>query len=403
MNVVHIGTGIMSIPPRGVGAVENAIYDLTNNLSSIGCSVDVIDIRYNVDRGKTNVRFYEVKIPSLCDIHPLLQVISFAFCAIKPLYRLAKNRKIDIIHTHSQFVGFFALLAKRLFRWKTPLLYTTHNVDLLWKPNIMNEIRHFAEFMLLRNCDHIITPTKSIKERLVSRFRLHPSRITSIQYGINLNKISPNHPKSNRENPIILYPARICRRKNQLALLKASIPVLKKIPEARFVIAGPVVDRKYFASLKKFTKENNLSRNVEFQEALSKNRVYELYRKASVVAFPTLYETQGVILIEAMAFGIPLIASDIGPIRDVVSLAQGSAILIDPKNPEELAFAIVLILEDKEIRQEISDKGKTLVAEYFSWSKIAEKTADTYGKILYRNRLDDKTTYKSKKHSLTIN
>lgn len=382
MNVVHIGTGIMSIPPKGVGAVENAIYDLTDNLSSMGYSVDVIDIKYNIDRGRTGIKFHQVKIPSLCNFHPLPQVISFAFCAIKPLYRLAKNREIDIIHTHSQFVGFFTLLAKRVFGWKTPLLYTTHNVDLLWKPNIMNKIRHFAEFVLIRNCTHIITPTKSIKERLVSRFRLHPSRITSIQYGIDLNKISLNHPKPDRENPIILYPARICRRKNQMALLKASIPVIRKIPEAKFVIAGPVVDSKYFISLKKFTKENNLSRNVKFTGALSKDRVYDLYKKASVVVFPTLYETQGVILIEAMAFGIPLIASDIGPIRDVVSLVQESAMLIDPKSPEEIASAIILIIRDRKIQEEMNKSGKRLVSKYFSWSRIAGQTACLYQRIL---------------------
>jgi glycosyltransferase involved in cell wall biosynthesis len=384
MNVVHIGTGVMSIPPRGVGAVENAIYELSKMMVHHGHSVAIIDIKSNVDRGKTGIGFYEVKIPSLCDLHPLFQVLSFAVRVIPPLYRLVKEKEIDIIHTHSQFAGMFVLITKNLFRWKIPLIYTTHSADLILNPNLLNIFKHIAEYVLFRVSDHVTTPTESIKRRLISRFGLPPSKITPIPYGIELNRISPARPSPEIENPIILYPARICKRKNQMALLEAAVSILKIIPGARFVIAGPVVDSRYFSSLKKFTKENNFSSSVEFTGELARMKIYELYRKASAVVFPTLYETQGVVIIEAMAFGVPIVASDIGPIKDVVGLREGSAILIDPQRPEELGSAIIRIIRDGKLRKEISHKSRELVCRYFSWDRITRKTTDTYEQVLLK-------------------
>ncbi len=388
MNIVHIGTGIMSIPPIGVGAVENAIYELSKKLVKYGNSVDIIDIKSNIDRGKTGIVFCEVKIPSLCDVHPLLQVLSFAYSTIPKLYYLLKEKPVDIIHSHSQFAGLFVLIAKSIFKWHIVILYTTHNTKFILNPSLLNRIKHIAESILLKRIDHIFTPTISVKNTLVSHFGLNSLKITSIHYGLEVEKIKEyiNYNKSNREKRhIVMYPARICRRKNQLALVRASIGVLKEVPDTMFIFAGPVDEKGYFNSLQKFIKENNLTSNIEFTGPLPRQKIYELYKKASIFVFPTLYETQGIVLIEAMAFGVPVIASDIGPVRDVVGLIEGSAVLIDPQNQEQIAQKIIHVLKDMKLRETLSHKGKKLVKEYFSWDRIAVKTAETYQQLVKKH------------------
>jgi len=386
-NIVHMGTGIMSIPPGGIGAAENAIYELSKELVQHGYGVDIIDMKSNVSRGETGIVFHEVRVPSLCDAHPLLQVLSFAWRTIPELYGLKKEKPVDIIHTHSQFTGVSALLAKRLFRWKVPVIYTIHSAERILNPNLSNVFKHVAECLVLRMSDHIITPTESIRRRLISHFGLSSSRITSIPHGIELNKISPVHPLPEMENPVILYPARIGRGKNQMTLLKAMVFILKLVPGVRCVIAGPVVDGRYFSYLKKFVKENNLTSRVEFTGALPRWKIYELYEKASAVVFPTLYETQGMVLIEAMAFGVPIVASDIGPIRDIVGLEEGSAILVNPNDPEELGNAIIRVIRNGKLREEMSYKGRELVRRYFAWDRIARRIAGTYQVLIKRNLL----------------
>lgn len=381
-SIVHMGTGIMSIPPGGVGAAENAIYELSKVLVQHGYDVDIIDIKSSIDRGKTGIVFHEVKIPSMCDAHPLLQVLSFAWRTIPELYGLKKEKPIDIIHTHSQFTGMSVLIAKRLFGWKVPVIYTIHSAERILNPNLSNVFKHVAECLVLRMSDHIITPTESIKRRLISHFGLSSSRITSIPHGIELNKISPVHPSPEMENPVIFYPARIGRGKNQMTLLKAMVFIHKLVPGAKCVIAGPVVDGRYFSYLKKFVRENNLTSRVEFTGALPRWKIYELYEKASVVVFPTLYETQGMVLIEAMAFGVPVIASNIGPIRDIAELRNGSAILIDPHDLEELGNAIIRVIRNGKLREELCRKGRESVRRYFAWDRIARRTTDTYEMVV---------------------
>lgn len=381
---MHIGTGIMSVPTVGAGAVENSIYELAAHLVRRGLKVDIIDIKNSkAVRGNIGAVYHEVKIPALCDLHPVFQVISFSFLAIPRLYSLVKDGLVDIIHTHSQFSGILVLVSKIIFRWNIPLIYTTHNSNLILNPTITNKIRRICEYLVFRFSDKIIALTETIREKLIENIGINPQKITQIHIGIEMDKIEELRINSRDEDYFtVLYPARVCSWKNQMALLEASIKVLKEIPNTRFIIAGPIVEKGYFTQLVRFVKKNRLESNIKFTGELPREKIYKLYGKADVVAFPTLMEVQPVALLEAMAFGVPVVASNISQIRDIIKLLEGSALLVSPYSSVDLGRGIVQIIRNESLQKELSYKGRRIAQEYFSWDIIATKTANTYQMLI---------------------
>lgn len=190
------------------------------------------------------------------------------------------------------------------------------------------------------------------------------------------------HISQANSDRMIFYPALINPRKNQKAIIESIPQVLKACPECKFVFAGAVDDRVYFNTIQRFVEEHGLSPHVEFTGELSTEPLYKLYQDATIFVFPTRYETQGMVLVEAMAFGLPVIASRISPIMDVVSLEEGSALIIDPDNPEEIARAIIRLLQDEPLRNELSAKGRKLASTRFPWSQVAEDMLVMYEELV---------------------
>ncbi len=229
--------------------------------------------------------------------------------------------------------------------------------------------------------------TDYIQQELISRFSIEASRTTQVYMGIDMDGIiSSIHVNSSgrtaSQNKIVFCAARIQPRKNQLAVVRAIPRILHVHPEVRFIFAGPIDDPAYLSLMRKFIEDNQLSEQVEITGEVPQESLYELYHSATIFVFPTLYETQGQVLLEAMAFGLPVIASRIGPIEDMVNLEKGSAILVDPNNIDEIADSVIRLLEDESLRQELSAKGKKLVSQGFSWEQIAKEMLKVYEKVL---------------------
>ena len=390
LRVVHLGTGFLPVSSNAGRSVEGTIYELTRHLVSAGADVAIVDIKLALrTRGDTGTSFHEVGSLPLRGANLFsyfLKIIWFSLRLLPALRRLMKEGGIDIIHAHSQFPSATVLLARRLFRWKVPVVYTAHNPYLLAPPSLTNWLRYtLIEGWVLRRVDRVLAQTEAVGRELGRRFRISPERIEQVFAGIDLAAIDDfieHHPRQENGHRTVLYPAVINPRKNQVAVVQCIPDVVKAYPECRFVFAGAIDDRAYFSDIQTMVRERDLSEYVAFTGQLPLETLYQQYRDATALVFPTLYESQGKVLIEAMAFGLPVIASRIGPIMDVVSLEEGSAVLVEPHNPEEIAGAITGLLRDECKRTGLSARGRKLASSRFSWSRTAEDTLAVYRKII---------------------
>ncbi|MFC2072268.1 glycosyltransferase family 4 protein [Chloroflexota bacterium] len=402
MKIVQLGGGVVPVPPGDEpDGIEDYIYQLSHHLGKIGCQVCVIDIKggdyQHEKRGESLASFYELwhlPLPHRYTFSLLQRFINyllllshqllFALLSSLTLIKMFSKEKILVIHSHISLSAIAAVVVGKLRKNTTVVVYSTHTPILMRNLTWRRRLIDFSEFIALRWADHIVADTPAVKRRLVSNLNLDPARITPIYVGAALDEVKQfltGKKTACHQSKIVLCVSKVLPTKNQLSAVKAIPQVVAVCPEVKFVFAGPIYDVKYFNSIKRFIAESNLSQWVDFRGEVTKQELYNLYSEAIIFLFPTTSESRGDVLSEAMAFGVPVIATTIEPIADLVRQKEGSAILVDPYDVDGMAQAILHLLQNSSLRQSMSHRGRELV-QSFSWEHIAAETLALYNELV---------------------
>jgi glycosyltransferase involved in cell wall biosynthesis len=237
--------------------------------------------------------------------------------------------------------------------------------------------------MVLRMADRVIVETPTGVSQLRDRLGIESCKIRQIYSGIDYKGIEDfmlKHTQIKKRNDevIILSAAAMCKRKNQLALVEAAPRILERYPRARFIFCGMVHEKEYFRRVQHLVSRLGLLLHVEFKGEIPQSSLYELFSCADVFVFVSLSETQGLALLEAMAFGVPVVASRLPPIENTV---DSNVIFVNPTDSEEIASAICRVLGDEHLSSELSARGRSL-AKFFSWEKTARDTVSVYERLV---------------------
>lgn len=386
MRVVHLAPGCKPVlSSSGISAsAEKVIYEVTDWLERLNCHCHVIDIKAKPPRMESLATFHEVwdpPVPHLWVLWGMGKPLLFALLSLPELYGLLHREKIDVLHLHCGLHVPLAWLISRL-SGKVPVVYAPHNSWLLEPNTFLNKVKGMPEVIAYKIADHIIADVPVVARRLVVNLGINPAKITIIYYGPEQDEIQKfMATKSNpHESNIVLCVAGIFRRKNQLAILKAVPKVIAAYPDVKFVFAGPTLESQYAALLQEFVAENGLANWVEFRGEVSKEELYTLYSTAIMFVYPSLADSQPQVVTEAIAFGLPLVASNIEPIADIISQNKESSILLDPNDVDGFAQTIIALLRDKTLRQSMAIEAMHLSSK-FSFQHTAEQTLELYEKI----------------------
>lgn len=387
MKVVHVATGSSPVPPVKYDGTAKDIFYLTRALARQGCDVSVIDSKTSsADRKDSRAQFIEVWNPPLSDVSGLkhiLRIVTFALLSVRTLRHVMRKEHPDIIHLHSQFPSAAVLLARHFLGRRAPIIHNTHNTLIVMQTSWRNRLKHGLEVFALRHADFVMADTESVKKRIQAVFKVPENIIYVRPEGIDVRQVdefvkaNPPEPRAKSDKTVI-YPAVIDPRKNQMGLLKAIPYVLHSHPDTTFVLPGPIGNKPYYEALRSYAEEKGLTNRVQFVGELPLvPDLFRWYQKSDIFVFPTLYETQGVILLEAMAFSLPCAASNIGPIVDIAGTDGSGALLFDANNVEEISRTLVRLLEDDALCQRLSAAGK-LIARRFDWDVIAADMVKQY-------------------------
>jgi glycosyltransferase involved in cell wall biosynthesis len=210
-----------------------------------------------------------------------------------------------------------------------------------------------------------IAVSESTKQDAISYWGLLQDKITVIQLG---SFIVPKAPRTCFGTKKILIVSDISPRKNHLRLIEAFELVHRANPQsgAELTIVGYLrKDIPEFESTLHEIRRRNEGINIKLAGFLTDSEVLSLYAQADVFVYPSLYEGFGLPVLEAMASGCPVITSNVSSLPEVVGEA---ALLVDPYDVEALAQAMLTVLEDDELKKEMSKKG-IAQAQKFSWEK----------------------------------
>jgi glycosyltransferase involved in cell wall biosynthesis len=362
--------------PR-VNGVSTSIQTFSRELQSLGHRVTLIAPDYGQgDEG---------------DAHPFerLHRVPSRFLILDPEDRMMRradlfdrerelrSQGIDLIHIQTPFVAHYAGLglARRLGVPRIATYHTFfeeylfHYVRFLPRSWMRWAARRFSAAQC-NDLDAIVVPSSAMRETLERYGVRTPMRI--IPTGIDHSRFQGGDGRRFRqahgispERPVIVHVGRIAHEKNIVFLLEVMTEVHLRMPEAVMVIAGegPALE-----TLKRQVAARGLSASVLFVGYLERSgALLDCYRAGDVFVFSSRTETQGLVLLEAMALGVPVVSTAVMGTRDV--LVEGQGALIAGERIDDFAEKVLRVLREPDLKKTLSAKARTYAA---SWSSPAQ-------------------------------
>lgn len=305
--------------------------------------------------------------------------------ALFKIWRLLKKEKFDVVHTHTSKAGLLGRFAARLAG--VPLIvHTPHgHVFFGYFGPLKTKIFIRLEKLANRMTDRIVALTHREKADYISYRTCPEEKMTVIHSGVELNKFREytlaEKTKLKKEiglaedSFVVGTAGRLVPVKGPEFLIKASQIVIPKHPNTYFLLAG---DGPLKEDLQKKANEAGVGKNIVFLGW--RDDIALILAVFDVFLLPSLNEGMGRVLVEAMAHGIPIVASDVGGIPDLVTHGK-NGFLVPPKNPEELAKHIQILIEEEEKRRKMGEAGEK-IAQRYSHERMVKNIASLYEELL---------------------
>jgi len=325
----------------------------------------------NKNELQDNIIYYKAKPYSK---YPNYRITAISSLFSKRTLKIIKSIKPDIIHSHSPgIIGTNAVISSHFA--KIPLVFTYHTF-------LQDSVYFFSEGMqkfskklleiwlkwYFRRCNVIIAPSKYVANQLEK----YNKKIEIIPTGIDIKKFEKGNGKRIKSKfegkKLILHVGRIVKEKNIDLLIKAAPHIIDKI-DAIFLIIGEGPAK---IELEKMVKKMGLEKEFLFTGFIPDEELADYYRAADVFIFPSTYETQGIVVLEAMASGLPVVAARARAIPEFVFDGE-NGFLFSPGDEKELAEKILIGMDAKDVVK----KARKFVEKY-SIEKMGEKLIEFY-------------------------
>jgi len=298
---------------------------------------------------------------------------------MRNIRRLIKEHNIGILHCHDYKSDFYGFLAAAFLNVK--LITTNH----LWtKETGLLRMYEFLDSVLVNFFDKIVAVSDEITSEMVKKPWLNRRKVITIYNGISTDKFYADSPEKakNRLNlspssNIIGFVGRLSSQKGLEFLLETAKHIVKDVPDTNFLIVGKGdLDDK----LKHKVIELGLHDKVIFTG--EKRDLTDVYSAMDVFVLPSVREGTPLVILEALAMGKPIVATDVGGVSKIMKSSM-AGILVKPKDVDGLTKAIMFMLQNKEEASVFSSRGRSFVESRFSAKRMAEQYREVYEHLIY--------------------
>jgi glycosyltransferase involved in cell wall biosynthesis len=272
------------------------------------------------------------------------------------------ERDFDICHAHDfhHFTTLLSTLACKIKR--KPIVLSYHGI---YKSNgILSILTKIYEVLFLKfiinSVRLVVVPSGFSKNEIINEFKVPKEKIIKVPNFISFEnlKTRTNFKKKYKLDKYILAVGRFSKEKGFEYLLRSFKLVLEKRKDIKLVVIGG--KRDYIRIIEKLAKSLGIIDNILILSNVSDEEVYSAFKHAELVVISSIYEPFGIVALEAMYFGKPIVAFKVGGLKEIVK-NKVNGILVRERNIEELANAIVKILSDVKMREKVSRNNKKFV------------------------------------------
>jgi glycosyltransferase involved in cell wall biosynthesis len=290
--------------------------------------------------------------------------------------QLARAKRYDIIHVHWPMpMALLGWAARRGHR--APMVTTFYGIELRWVQSRLPFLRWLVRWAARSSAQAVAISTYTARE--LRKFVDVPVEV--IPYTAELAPPETSARAQNGERSI-LFVGRLIERKGVAHLVRALGTVRRTVP-ARLVVVGDGPER---GTLERLAAATGVAPHVDFRGRVSDEELRQAYASADVFVLPSVLDQRqdteglGVVLLEAMNYGVPVVASNIGGITDIVQ-HESTGLLVPPGDEHALASALTQLLRDPELARTLGAGGSRLLRETFSWDAIVRRWEDVYARV----------------------
>ncbi|UCC58559.1 MAG: glycosyltransferase family 4 protein [Candidatus Bathyarchaeum sp.] len=386
---MKIGKLSWEFPPRVVGGIARHCEGLAKALIQQNHEVYLFTLDFPGSPSYEEMDGIKVYRASTELGHPnfLTWVLLFNHFLEKKMAEVSQSVDFDVMHVHDWLAAFAGISFKRYVQ--KPMVLTVHSTE-VGRAQGLRSADSFSidgiEWWATYEADKVIVCSQSMKNEICGHFNLPQDKVDVIPNAIDTTQY---HTTADRgsvrqrygvgwDEKMILCVGRLVPQKGIEYFIRAIPNIINRYPEAKFVIVGEGWSRDFLESEARSTGHR---KKIRFTGFVPDREVIDLMTSADVLVVPSIYEPFGIVALEGMATGVPVVASQVGGLSEVIEHNR-TGIFVYPKSPESIAWGIDRILSDPDRARWLTENAKDKLEKAYSWEAVAMKTVEVYRKLV---------------------
>jgi glycosyltransferase involved in cell wall biosynthesis len=375
-------------PPRIVGGISRVVYHLAQELGAAGHQVTVLTMSdENLAPFEQDGTVSVVRVPSWY-VRPITfvdSVMQMNMAMVTAAVRMIQSgSRFDVLHMHDWLVAFAGKTLLDLYPDLVGIC-TIHATEFGRNNGIHNDIQSYISGVEQKLAgelsSRVIVNSRYMREEVIRLFDVAADTLDIIPNGIDPHMFDPVpvdmslrrcHAADN--DRVVFFVGRLTYEKGVHLLMDAIPRVLARYQDVKFIIAGKGQE---LDALRQRAWNMGVAHRVDFPGFLPEEDLLKMFRVVDVAVFPSLYEPFGIVALEGMVAGLPVVVSDAGGLNEIVE-DRVNGMKFPTGNPDLLADAIVTLLLDGDLRARITETAHRMIMEKYLWKHIAEQTVKTY-------------------------
>ena len=398
MRIAEISVHSCPLRPLGtgdVGGMNLYILSLCDETNKLGIEVDIFARRHDQNEPEIiqvneRTRLIHIRAGQAGDISTLDEYNYLPeFQANLLSFIKREGSKYDILRSHYWTSALLAEKIKKQLGLRDVVTFHTLGAvkNRAFGTRLEPELRIKSEKEIVANADCIVTSTDEGKNNLINLYSASPEKVSVIPPGVNLDFFHPGDKEKARRDldledyrRVLLFAGRLQPFKGLDLLLHAMTSLPNHGITRLLVVGGNAGKGDELAKMNSLVKKLGISEMVGFVGAVEHENMPKFYNAADICVVPSYHESFGMVAVESLACGTPVVASRVGGLATIVQDGE-TGYLFDERSPETLATYLCLLMSENEIRNSMAGAARQSVMKY-NWSSTAHRLFQMYQELL---------------------